>query len=282
MLEQHGLIRRVIKSVYVAAQVPDDLTTRARALHLVVPREAVVTDWTACWFWTGVLKTGDHRATPPAVDLPHGAAPPPSQRSLRERRTRPSPLRHRRHRRPPRHHTAPHRLGPWPARSPRQRHRSARRPAAARVVQPGRAAGRRRTLQGDARRRTASSPGPAGGPAFGVARGVDAAASVARHPFDPAADAAGLDHGERRRGLPHRPGCRGAAVRLRVRRRRLPPDRRPARPGSVGGSPAALRLGRGRSPAGERLRRPPQHRGDPATRHPTGPLHGAGVRRTRC
>jgi hypothetical protein len=65
MLEQHGLIRRVIKSVYVAAQLPDDLTTRARALHLVVPREAVVTDWTACWFWTGVLKTGDHRATPP-------------------------------------------------------------------------------------------------------------------------------------------------------------------------------------------------------------------------
>ena len=74
MLEQHGLIRRVVKSVYVAAQVPDDLATRARALHLVVPREAVVTDWTACWFWTGVLKSGDHRATPPLSifhTLPH-------------------------------------------------------------------------------------------------------------------------------------------------------------------------------------------------------------------
>ena len=34
-------------------------------LGLVVPQSAVVTDWTACWFWTGILAAGDHLRTPP-------------------------------------------------------------------------------------------------------------------------------------------------------------------------------------------------------------------------
>ncbi|QWZ07030.1 type IV toxin-antitoxin system AbiEi family antitoxin domain-containing protein [Nocardioides panacis] len=64
-LEEEALVRRVLKGVYVAAQVPDSLTLRTRALRLVVPRDAVVTDWTACWFHTGVLRAGQHVEVPP-------------------------------------------------------------------------------------------------------------------------------------------------------------------------------------------------------------------------
>ena len=64
-LEQQQLIRRVLRSVYVAAQVPDDIVLRARALALVVPHAAVVTDWTACWFWTGLLPVNAHLSIPP-------------------------------------------------------------------------------------------------------------------------------------------------------------------------------------------------------------------------
>ena len=64
-LEQEALVRRVLKGVYVAAQVPDSLTLRTRALRLVVPPDAVVTDWTACWFYTGVLPAGQHVEVPP-------------------------------------------------------------------------------------------------------------------------------------------------------------------------------------------------------------------------
>ena len=64
-LESHALVRRLVKSVYVAAQVPDSIPLRAQALRLVVPRDAVVTDWTACWFFTGVLRPGAHLRVPP-------------------------------------------------------------------------------------------------------------------------------------------------------------------------------------------------------------------------
>jgi hypothetical protein len=64
-LEQEQLIRRMLKSVYVAAQAPDDMLLRAKALALVVPHAAVVTDWTACWFWTGLLPVNAHLAIPP-------------------------------------------------------------------------------------------------------------------------------------------------------------------------------------------------------------------------
>jgi hypothetical protein len=65
VLEESGLIRRVLKSVYVAAQAADDITLRTRAIALVVPHAAVVTDWTACWFWTGLLSPGGHTRVAP-------------------------------------------------------------------------------------------------------------------------------------------------------------------------------------------------------------------------
>ena len=64
-LLREGLLRRVLRGVYVAAQSPDDLLVRAQALQLAVPDHAVVTDWTACWLHTGVLPPGDHLAVPP-------------------------------------------------------------------------------------------------------------------------------------------------------------------------------------------------------------------------
>jgi hypothetical protein len=63
-LERCGLIRRVVKGVYVAAQVADSLPLRAAAVRLVVPRTAVVTDWSACWFWTGIDAAGSHEREP--------------------------------------------------------------------------------------------------------------------------------------------------------------------------------------------------------------------------
>ena len=60
-----GLVRRLLRGVYSAAQAPDGLLLRARALSLVVPDSAVVTDWTACWLHTGVLPPGGHLQVPP-------------------------------------------------------------------------------------------------------------------------------------------------------------------------------------------------------------------------
>ena len=48
-LDQSGLVRRVLQGVYAAAQAPDDVAMRARALGLVVPPHAVVSDRTAAW-----------------------------------------------------------------------------------------------------------------------------------------------------------------------------------------------------------------------------------------
>jgi hypothetical protein len=54
----------VLKGVYVAAQVQDSISLRAQVLALVVPRDAVVTDWTACWFHTGMLRPNQHLSVP--------------------------------------------------------------------------------------------------------------------------------------------------------------------------------------------------------------------------
>jgi hypothetical protein len=64
MLEKHGLIRRIIKGGYVAAQVPDSRALRARTLLLITARYCVITDWTACWLWTGILSPNGHLDDP--------------------------------------------------------------------------------------------------------------------------------------------------------------------------------------------------------------------------
>jgi hypothetical protein len=64
-LVREGLLRRLLKGVYVAAQAPDGPLLRARALALVVPHTGVIVDETAWWIWTGLLPSGAHLGIPP-------------------------------------------------------------------------------------------------------------------------------------------------------------------------------------------------------------------------
>jgi putative AbiEi antitoxin of type IV toxin-antitoxin system len=64
-LVTEGLLRRPLKGVYVAAQVPDSLALRVRVLSLVVPRGSAATDWTACWLHTGISAPGGNRKVAP-------------------------------------------------------------------------------------------------------------------------------------------------------------------------------------------------------------------------
>ena len=69
-----GLVRRLLRGVYVPAQTPDSLELRTKALALVVPADATLVDWTACWLWTGVLAPGEHLEVPPvSLFRPAGA-----------------------------------------------------------------------------------------------------------------------------------------------------------------------------------------------------------------
>ena len=62
-----GLVRRVLRGVYVASQADDSLELRVSALRLVVPPGAVVTDRTAGWLHGAqmILAPGDHVVVPP-------------------------------------------------------------------------------------------------------------------------------------------------------------------------------------------------------------------------
>ena len=67
VLVARGMLRRLLRSVYVAAQVVDSLDLRTAALSLVVPRGAVVTDQSAGWLHGApmILRPGDHLEVPP-------------------------------------------------------------------------------------------------------------------------------------------------------------------------------------------------------------------------
>ncbi len=59
---ERGLVRRLLQGVLVAAQVPDSIPLRCRAVSLVLPQGAVVTDTTAGWLHGAerVLAPGAH------------------------------------------------------------------------------------------------------------------------------------------------------------------------------------------------------------------------------
>lgn len=66
MLVRQGHLRRVVRGVFVRSAVRDTLGIRARALGLVVPSGAVVTDRTAAWLHgVDVLLPGEHEVVPP-------------------------------------------------------------------------------------------------------------------------------------------------------------------------------------------------------------------------
>jgi len=60
-----ALVRRVLRGVYAAAQLPDSHAVRTQALALVAPAGSVVTDWSACWLWTGIHRPNAHREVTP-------------------------------------------------------------------------------------------------------------------------------------------------------------------------------------------------------------------------
>jgi hypothetical protein len=65
-LVAQGFLRPVLRGVHVASQVPDDMWLRARALALVLPPEAVVTDRTAAWLHgVNVLPRTSGHVVPP-------------------------------------------------------------------------------------------------------------------------------------------------------------------------------------------------------------------------
>jgi len=74
-LVSHGLLRRPIRNVYVAAQMPDSIELRCACLLLVVPSDAVVCDRHAGWLHGAemVLAPGEHLARAPIrIFLPAG------------------------------------------------------------------------------------------------------------------------------------------------------------------------------------------------------------------
>lgn len=70
-LASKGLVRRVLREVYAVAQAPNDVTMRARALALVIPETAVVTDRTAAWLHGVDILPRTARQTPPPIEVVH-------------------------------------------------------------------------------------------------------------------------------------------------------------------------------------------------------------------
>jgi len=59
-------LRRVVRGVYVDAQVADTWAVRAAALSLIVPAGSVIAGRTAAWLWgVDALAMGGHRRLPP-------------------------------------------------------------------------------------------------------------------------------------------------------------------------------------------------------------------------
>ena len=66
-LVEHGLLRRLLRGVYAAAQAPDTQLLRAQAMQLVVPEGCIVTDESAGWLSGAamILRPGAHLEPPP-------------------------------------------------------------------------------------------------------------------------------------------------------------------------------------------------------------------------
>jgi len=75
LLTNEGILRRPIKSVYVATDLGDSLRLRAECLRLVVPDDAVIVDRHAGWLHgaTMVLRPNEHlELRPVSMFLPAG------------------------------------------------------------------------------------------------------------------------------------------------------------------------------------------------------------------
>lgn len=72
---REGAVRRVLRNVYVDTTVPDSIDLRVAALHLVMPRHAVLFGTTAMWAMGIDAWQPEERFTPtPGCLVPHGAS----------------------------------------------------------------------------------------------------------------------------------------------------------------------------------------------------------------
>src|SRR5690349_6185933 len=68
---REGLVRRVLREVYAAAQAPDDPMMRASALGLVIPPGAIVADRTAAWLHGVDILPRTALTVAPPLDVVH-------------------------------------------------------------------------------------------------------------------------------------------------------------------------------------------------------------------
>ena len=69
-----GLLRRVFRGVYVDARVPDSRAHRLRAIKLVAPEQAIISDETAAWLYgLDVFPPRERHNLEPALVVIHGA-----------------------------------------------------------------------------------------------------------------------------------------------------------------------------------------------------------------
>lgn len=67
---RQGLLRRVVRGVYVDAALPDSIHSRALALSLAVPEAAVITDETAAWLYgVDLYPPGDRYGSTPRLQF---------------------------------------------------------------------------------------------------------------------------------------------------------------------------------------------------------------------
>lgn len=66
---REGLVRRVLRDVYVAGEVPDSLETRAEATALVLDDHAILVDRTAAWLWGVDCLSADELTGPPRLEV---------------------------------------------------------------------------------------------------------------------------------------------------------------------------------------------------------------------
>lgn len=169
-LLESGVLRRLLRGVYAAAELPDTQLLRARAIRLVVPDGFVVTDESAGWLagrGADDPAPGLAPAGAAAEGVRHGPARPAAQRAGRQRHPAAAPPRRHGGPRRTRHHAAAHLPRPRSAAPPRPRDRRAGPAPGARRLHPRRGPSRDRPLPGACAASSScdsSRPWPTGAP----------------------------------------------------------------------------------------------------------------------
>ncbi|PFG20684.1 type IV toxin-antitoxin system AbiEi family antitoxin domain-containing protein [Serinibacter salmoneus] len=91
-LVRTGSLRRVVRGVLVDGGVPDSRELRARALALVLPPDAIVSDHSAAWIYgVDTFPPGEFREIRPHCLVRHGKGRPAATRAIVRQTTVPDP-----------------------------------------------------------------------------------------------------------------------------------------------------------------------------------------------